>query len=60
MKSMTLYIPMCIMPTFALAYNDKYYGGDSGSGNDFVWYVAIVGGLMLINWIREQIKRNKE
>jgi hypothetical protein len=48
------------MPTFALAYNDKYYGGGSGSGNDFVWYVAIVGGLMLINWIREQIKRNKE
>ena len=60
MKSMTLYILMCVIPTFALAYNDKYYGDGSANGNDFVWYVAIVGGLMLINWIREQIKRNKE
>lgn len=47
------------MPTFALAYNDKYDGG--GSGKEFILYIVIVGGIMLINWIRSRVDsgRNK-
>ena len=60
MKSMTLYILICVIPTFALAYNDKYYGDGGGSGKEFVLYIVVVGGIALINWIREKIKRTKE
>ena len=53
---------MYTMPTVALALNDKYdpYWDEKGSGKDFVWYVIIVGGIMLINWIINLFKRKKE
>ena len=46
------------MPTLALAYNDKYDGG--GSGKEFILYIAIVGGIMLINWIRSRFGSSKD
>ena len=46
------------MPTCALAYNDKYDGSASGIG--FILYVVIVGGIMLINWIKTYFSRDKE
>ena len=58
MKNNIIYILLCIMPTLALAYNDKYDGG--GSGIDFVLYVVIVGGIVIINWIKSLFNRGKE
>lgn len=46
------------MPTFALAYNDKYDG--DGSGIDFILYVVIVGGVVIINWIRSRFGSSKD
>jgi hypothetical protein len=46
------------MPTFALGYNDKYDGSASGIG--FILYIVIVGGIMLINWIKTYFSRDKE
>ena len=48
---------VCIMPTPALGYNDKYDGSASGIG--FVLYIVIVGGIMLINWISSRFGRGK-
>jgi hypothetical protein len=48
------------MPTFALAYNDKYYGDGGGSGKEFILYIVIVGGIMLINWIRSRFGSSKD
>lgn len=52
---------LCSMPTITLALNDKYdpYWDERGNGNDFVWYVIIVGGIMLINWIINLFKRKR-
>jgi hypothetical protein len=58
MKNNIIYILLCIMPTFALGYNDKYDGSASGIG--FILYVAIVGGIMLINWIRARFGSGKD
>lgn len=58
MKNNIIYILLCIMPTLALAYNDKYDGG--GSGKEFILYIAIVGGIMLINWIRSRFGSSKD
>ena len=58
MKNNIIYILLCIMPTLALAYNDKYDGG--GSGLDFILYVAFLGGIVVINLIRSIFNRGKK
>lgn len=58
MKYNMIYILVCLMPTFAQAYNDKYDGSASGIG--FILYIVIVGGIMLINWISSRFGGNKD
>lgn len=62
MHKRIMFFLMYTMPTVALALNDKYdpYWDKKGSGKDFVWYVIIVGGIMLINWIINLFKGKKE
>lgn len=60
-KSIIFFL-ISITPTVVLALNDKYdpYWDNKGSGKDFVWYVIIVGGIMLINWIINLFKGKKK
>lgn len=58
MKYKLILFLVSIMPTLALGYNDKYDGSASGFG--FILYVAIVGGIMLINWIRSRFGGSKD
>lgn len=53
---------LCLMPTELLAYVDKYdpYWDNKGSGKDFVWYVIIGGGILLINLIIKLFKGKKD
>ena len=62
MRKRIVFFLVYMMPTVALALNDKYdpYWDNKGSGKDFVWYVIIVGGIMLINWIISLFKGKKE
>ena len=58
MKYELILFLVSIIPTLALGYNDKYDGG--GSGKEFILYIAIVGGIMLINWIRSRFGNRKD
>ena len=58
MKYKLILFLVCTIPTLALGYNDKYDSG--GSGKEFILYIAIVGGIMLINWIRARFGNGKD
>lgn len=59
---MTKYIQIALylIPVPVWAYIDKYNpNDDGGSGAEFVWYIIVVGGIMLINWIINLFKGKK-